>query len=242
MQLLPLILNGDGQSNVVNITLSQGWLPEGEQTWFLQTSASTAPGQTDLVMVKLELIEGAGHVTWINVNDACLDLRVLPQLVAALPQLREFRCTYCNRCSATLPREARMLPNELHTAAHASLTSLDLSLTNVTGTLPKWENWTTLEVRSSSRTSQLTTCRIFQSLCTSSRQSQTRSSAQTTALASRMLLNSRCSNSNLELTMAQVLLRAATLLAVILCSLFMPCSCCAALLAGANAQCSASSA
>jgi hypothetical protein len=146
LQLLPALLNADGLSKAVNLTLNQGWLPAGEQTWFLRTSDSSAPGVTDLVMIELELINGAGYATYINVKDACLDLRVLPQLVAALPQLREFRCVSCNRCSATLPPEARMLPEELHLKAPASMTSLDLSLTNVTGILPKWINWTTIEV------------------------------------------------------------------------------------------------
>jgi hypothetical protein len=39
-----------------------------------------------------------------------------------------------------------MLPENLHQVAPASLIRLDLSLTNVTGTLPKWTNWTTIEV------------------------------------------------------------------------------------------------
>ncbi|WIA10190.1 hypothetical protein OEZ85_010393 [Tetradesmus obliquus] len=144
-ELLPALLNADGLSNVVNITLSQGWLPEGVTTNFLQTSASSTPGSTDLLLVKVELLDGAGHVTWINVKDACLDLRVLPKLAAKLPYLQEFRCVSCNRCAATLPPEARMLPEKLHQAALPRMTSLELSQTNVTGTLPKWENWTTIE-------------------------------------------------------------------------------------------------
>lgn len=151
LQLLPALLNADGLSNVVNITLSQGWLPEGVTTNFLQTSASSTPGSTDLLLVKVELLDGAGHVTWINVKDACLDLRVLPKLAAKLPYLQEFRCVSCNRCAATLPPEARMLPEKLHQAALPRMTSLELSQTNVTGTLPKWENWTTIEVSRSSR-------------------------------------------------------------------------------------------
>jgi hypothetical protein len=99
-------------------------------------------------MVRLELIDGAGHVTWINTKSACLDLRVLTQLVAKLPYLQEFRCISCNRCNETLPPEARMLPQDLHEVALPSMTSLDLSQTNVTGTLPTWKNWTTIEVGS----------------------------------------------------------------------------------------------
>jgi hypothetical protein len=53
LQLLPALLNADGLSKAVNLTLAQGWLPDGEQTWFLRTSDNAAPGVTDLVMLQL---------------------------------------------------------------------------------------------------------------------------------------------------------------------------------------------